>query len=72
MRRIGVANQYSYSRPNGLTATERRLIQQAKDALDNALSKTNTFFNEDWKPYRTAVEGLDLSPFKEIKTFQAN
>jgi len=69
MQRFGTANWYVGSRQNGLTITEKTLIKQAKNALEEAIQKTNTFFNQDWKPYQTAIEKLETSPFKEIKTF---
>ncbi|HPF11331.1 MAG TPA: hypothetical protein PKW08_11255 [Flavobacteriaceae bacterium] len=69
MERIGTARYYSNSRPNGQTATEERLIQQAKEALNGALQETNMFFNTDWADYRSKMETLTLSPFKETKTF---
>ncbi len=69
MQRLGTASWYSGSRQNGLTSTENTLIKHAKDALQDALNKTNTFFNSDWKPYREAIEKLEISPFKEAKTF---
>ena len=69
-QRIGTAGYYSGSRPNGLTSTERTLIKHAKDALTVALGKTNTFFNDEWKPYKSAMEGLETSPFKDIKSFK--
>jgi photosystem II stability/assembly factor-like uncharacterized protein len=71
-QRIGNASFYSGTRPNGLTATERTLIKHAKEALKEALDKTNTFYNEEWKPYQTAMEKVDTSPFKEVKSFQLN
>jgi len=69
-QRIGNASFYSGTRPNGLTSTERILIQHAKESLKDALNKTNTFFNEEWKPYQTAMEKIDTSPFKEVKLFR--
>lgn len=69
MRRIGLARQYAGSRPNGLTATETRLIQQAEDELNEALDATNTFYEEEWKPFVFMASGLNLDPFKEVKTF---
>ncbi|MDT0554682.1 WD40/YVTN/BNR-like repeat-containing protein [Patiriisocius hiemis] len=69
MQRIGNARFYSGSRPNGLTKTEQLLIQHAKTDLKEALSATNTFFNNEWAAYRTKMEAVSLSPFKEIKTF---
>ena len=69
MQRIGIANQYSGSRPNGMTATEDRLLQQAKDQFNDAIGDTNEFFVTEWAAYRSKMEEMDLSPFKETKTF---
>ncbi|MEZ4857963.1 MAG: hypothetical protein R2781_04060 [Flavobacteriaceae bacterium] len=69
MQRMGTANWYSQSRPNGLTATENRLIQQAKEELTKALQTTNAFFNNDWPTYMSKMEQIKLSPFKETQTF---
>jgi len=69
MQRIGTANWYSGSRPNGITATEERLMQQAKEALKEALQTTNAFFNKEWIDYKASMEKIALSPFKETKTF---
>lgn len=69
MQRIGTANWYVSSRQNGLTDTEQTLMQHAKEALQNALQKTNTFFAEHWNTYKTKMEAIDLKPFKETKVF---
>jgi len=69
MQRLNTATFYVGSRQTGLTSTENTLLKQAKDALKKALEKTNTFFNQDWKTYKEAIETLDVSPFKEIKQF---
>ena len=45
-------------------------MTNAKTALHEALDKTNTFFNDSWKPYQEKMEQLQTNPFKEIKTFQ--
>ena len=70
MQRIGTATRYVATRKTGITNTERNLIQFAEDQLKSAVEKTNTFFNQNWNPYRVAIEGLDLSPFKETETFK--
>ena len=72
MQRIGLARRYAGSRPNGLTDTENLLIQQAKDELQGALDKTNTFFTDEWTPFQAKLEALDVKPFKEIKRFNMN
>lgn len=68
--RIGIASWYVSSRQNGLTETETTLMKHAEDAIKNALSKTNTFFNESWSSYKTKMESLQTNPFKEINTFK--
>jgi len=69
MSRLGGASYYVRTRKSGITATERRMIRFAEQELKGALDKTNTFFNEKWKSYRTSIESLDLSPFKETESF---
>jgi photosystem II stability/assembly factor-like uncharacterized protein len=70
LRRLGQARRYVGSRQNGISSTETTLIQHAKDELSGALDKTNTFFNDQWTPYKSKMEGLNVSPFKEIKSFK--
>ncbi len=72
MQRIGTANWYSGSRPNGMTKTEETLIQHARNQLDDALEQTNEFFTTQWAEYQSNMEKVDLSPFKHIKTFKTN
>lgn len=69
MDRIGTARYYSGSRPAGMTATEDRLLQQAKDALQTALQQTNEFFRSEWPKYRALIEEQDFETFKETKQF---
>ncbi|BDW91251.1 hypothetical protein MACH07_00830 [Flagellimonas marinaquae] len=72
MSRIGNASYYVGTRKTGITSTEKRLIEFAEQELKTALDKTNTFFNDPWKSYRSSIESLDLSPFKETKNFNLN
>ncbi len=69
MQRIGLVNWYSRSRPNGMTKTEETLLTHAKEQLESVLKTTNSFFDEDWKTYRSDMELLEISPFKKIDTF---
>ncbi|MCT8339824.1 hypothetical protein MG296_07145 [Flavobacteriaceae bacterium TK19130] len=68
MSRIQTASWYSGSRPNGLTATENQLMDQAKTALQKALEATNNFFVTEWPTYRSTMTQIELSPFKEVET----
>ncbi|PQB04623.1 WD40/YVTN/BNR-like repeat-containing protein [Aureitalea marina] len=70
MSRMGTARFYAASRPNGMTATENRLLQQAREALQSALNTTNGFFTDDWPAFKAKLEAVELSPFKETETFQ--
>ena len=69
-QRLGIASGYVRSRQNGLTSTERTLIQHAKTDLQDALDKTNLFFSDDWNTYQSSMENLNTSPFKSVKTFK--
>jgi photosystem II stability/assembly factor-like uncharacterized protein len=72
MDRINNASYYGTSRPNGITATEERLLQQAKDALQDALQSTNEFYNSSWPEYQNEIKGIEISSFKETKTFSVD
>ncbi len=69
MQRIGTASRYTRSRQTGITETERKLMKYAENDLKKALEKTNSFFNDKWKAYRKSIQDLNVSPFKETKTF---
>jgi hypothetical protein len=68
MERLGTANYYVSTRPNGLTSTEEILIKNAKNDLTNALEQVNSFFENEWKDYRSKIETIDITPFKAIET----
>ncbi|MFY0603411.1 MAG: hypothetical protein JXQ93_05645 [Flavobacteriaceae bacterium] len=68
-QRFGLARRYVGSRKGNLTDTEKQLIKQFKDAMNDAVKKTNDFFDKDWSAYKAKVESIAISPFKEIKKF---
>ncbi|MCQ0111292.1 WD40/YVTN/BNR-like repeat-containing protein [Zhouia amylolytica] len=70
--RISNARYYVSSRPEGITATEKRLISQAKEALQEALKTTNAFFKEEWPAYQEKMKALKITRFKETETFNIN
>ena len=47
-------------------------MNQFKEAYKKAVSDTNSFFNNDWVNYKSSVENINISPFKEIKIYSAN
>lgn len=71
-QRFGNARRYITVRRGGLTDTEKQLVKQFKDALNDAVKKTNDFFNKEWKEYKTKVDSIKISPFKETKVFTTN
>lgn len=70
--RIFGASRYIGSRDGAVTETEQRLIGQAKDELNQALEKTNSFFETDWANYKNSVQSKLPSPFKEVETINKN
>ena len=71
-QRIRTARSYVSSRPSGITKTENKLIDWAKNDLNDALKATNAFFNDRWPDYREKMEKTKLSPFKEVEIFTTN
>ncbi|WP_340152929.1 hypothetical protein [uncultured Marivirga sp.] len=68
--RIGQAFAYaadSFDRPGD---TQKRLKQQAEEALKPAIDALNKFFAEDWKAYQESIGELDLSLFKEYQAIE--
>lgn len=71
MQRLNSAKGYvSNSFVNGITDTERKLIEHAKDALKEELNHTNTFFQNEWKAFVSKSKSIDIYPFKEVKTYK--
>ena len=71
-QRLNMARSYVAASQDGITSTETKLIELAKDAISNALEETNKFFESDWSDYKSQMEQLNISPFKETKTFKIN
>ena len=68
-QRLGTASWYIGSRFGMQTETENILANQFTSALENALTKTNAFFNTEWPKFKALVEKTKLSPFKKTETF---
>ena len=70
--RIRTASWYADSRPDGITQTEITLLKHAQDQLNDALDKTNAFFEKDWLAYKDAMTKVKTKPFKDTKIFSKN
>ncbi|MFN7586193.1 MAG: WD40/YVTN/BNR-like repeat-containing protein [Bacteroidota bacterium] len=51
-------------------AQERRLMQDAANAVNNVVQRANTFFEGPWKNYQSLVESVPVKWFKEYKPLQ--
>ena len=71
-QRSGLIGRYLNSRFGKITKTETELINNFKDALNNAVKETNLFFNKDWKDFKNNMEKIKISTFKETKNFSLN
>lgn len=58
------------SRPTGITSTEEKLLEHAREDLKTALEKTNAFFKEQWEDLKSKIEAVQLSEFEETKLFE--
>ena len=61
--RISLAGRYLNSRPAGPTKTETTLIQQARDAANDAQRQADEFLSADWATYKTKMRNLDIDWF---------
>ena len=71
-QRFFLASRYIRSRFGEQTSTETVLMNQFKEQFTTAVTITNTFFNNDWNTYKSSVENIKISPFKETKIYSAN
>ena len=67
LTRIRNASRYIRSRKEGITATENKLLQHAKEELEVAIKQTNNFYKEVWPVLKSKIEAEDASRFKEIQ-----
>ena len=71
-QRFSLASRYIRSRFGEQTATEETLMNQFKEEYKKTISTTNSFFNTDWATYKSSLEKIQISPFKDTKIFIAN
>ncbi len=68
--RIQTASYYVATRKSGVTDTEKKLIENAENHLNEVLEKTNTFFENDWKAFKDSIQNVSLLHFNETKQFK--
>jgi len=73
---ITVLNQYQLAnavvagKPVKPGEQEQRLVRQAEGLIQEAISKINAFFTNDWKKYRQQAESTPVKLFKDYKEIE--
>ncbi len=70
MQAIFAPFRYMGNDYDGPGKTEENLLRLAEEEVDEAITKINAFFTEDWPAYQQKMEEADFSPFKEFKTVE--
>ena len=70
MRRLSTASTYVLSRKTGISKTEITLMKHLKEELDDALVKTNSFFESEWIEFKSNVEKQTMPIFKEVENIK--
>ncbi len=53
-----------------LNATQKLVLKQTDELIDETLTRINRFFDNEWKQYREAAETAGLTPFKDYKPLE--
>ena len=70
MRRLSAASTYVVSRKTGISKTEINLMKHLKQELENALIKTNKFFDSEWIEFKSNVEKQTIPIFKGVENIK--
>ncbi len=50
-----------------LNATQKLVLKQSDELITRTVQRIQHFLDREWKAYRTAAEGVGLTPFKKMK-----
>ena len=50
-----------------LNATQKLVLKQSDELITRTVQRIQHFLDHEWKAYRTAAEGVGLTPFKKMK-----
>jgi ElaB/YqjD/DUF883 family membrane-anchored ribosome-binding protein len=64
---IGTAQFYIGSSKDPVSATDQRVFQHAQNEVNKILGRVNKFYEKQWIDYRTAMEKVSISPFKNYE-----
>ena len=64
---IGNAQFYIRSSKEPVSATDQRVFQQAEQEFKKVVERVNKFYERTWPDYRSAMEKITISPFKNYE-----
>ena len=64
---IYIASSYVGSSRDPISDTDRRVYKHADDKITEMVKKVNEFFTTQWSAYRSTMEKVTLSPFKDFE-----
>jgi len=64
---VQTARGYITRSNDPVSDTDRRVFKQAEDKMNEVVKKVNDFYATSWPPYRTMMEKINLSPFKDYE-----
>ncbi|MEQ8302388.1 MAG: hypothetical protein RIB47_03270 [Cyclobacteriaceae bacterium] len=62
---INTAMFYTNTSRDPLSERDNRVFKHAEEKTNQILDKVNKFYEEHWAGYRTMMEGVSISPFKD-------
>lgn len=69
---IGTAKQYVTSAKEPVGETEQRVYKHAEEKVKLIIDRVNDFYKNQWANYRSQMEKVNLSPFKDYAPLQKN
>ncbi|MBY0432592.1 MAG: hypothetical protein K2U26_00615, partial [Cyclobacteriaceae bacterium] len=69
---IGTAQFFIGSSKDPVGTTDQRVFKQAEDQTRHVLDRVNAFYEKQWPAYRTAMEKVSISPFKNYEPLKRN
>jgi photosystem II stability/assembly factor-like uncharacterized protein len=69
---IGRASGFISSATGPINETDRRVFTQAEGKINEILNRVNSFYDSQWKNYRSEMEKVNMSLFKDYQPLKRN
>lgn len=69
---IGTAQFYVGSSRDAISERDQRVYKHAEDKVKAILDRVNQFYQSQWPAYRTMMEKVTISPFKDYEPLKQN